>query len=78
MQDNVIEQQNKQEMPVTGENANEASIFARLFPGESGVRFNFDDVREFLNDPLIALIATDLTVSIIFICWNLKSRDLKL
>uniref|UniRef100_A0A915PTN9 Uncharacterized protein n=1 Tax=Setaria digitata TaxID=48799 RepID=A0A915PTN9_9BILA len=48
-----------EEMPV--ENVAEAAFFNQIFPTNSGMRFNFDDIREFLHDPLIALIATDLT-----------------
>lgn len=50
-------------IPMTGRNVTETTFFNRIFPSDSGMRFNFDDIREFLHDPLIALIATDLTVS---------------
>ncbi|EFO14432.2 hypothetical protein LOAG_14086 [Loa loa] len=48
-------------IPMTGGNVTEAAFFNRIFPSSTGMRFNFDDIREFLHDPLIALIATDLT-----------------
>ncbi|KAL3989486.1 hypothetical protein ACH3XW_27865 [Acanthocheilonema viteae] len=50
-------------IPITEEGnvITEAAFFNRIFPSNSGIRFNFDDIREFLHDPLIALIATDLT-----------------
>ncbi|CAG9531143.1 unnamed protein product [Cercopithifilaria johnstoni] len=45
-----------------GGNATEEAFFNRIFPERnSGMRFNFDNIREFLHDPLIAIIATDLT-----------------
>ncbi|EJW87797.1 hypothetical protein WUBG_01291, partial [Wuchereria bancrofti] len=49
-------------IPMTGANVTEATFFNQIFLSNSGMRFNFDDIREFLHDPLIALIATDLTV----------------
>ncbi|VIO88608.1 Uncharacterized protein BM_BM8459 [Brugia malayi] len=47
-------------IPMTGVNVAEAAFFNQICPSSSGMRFNFDDIREFLHDPLIALITTDL------------------
>ncbi|VDN33234.1 unnamed protein product [Gongylonema pulchrum] len=62
MTNEEVDQRDKQEVLMGEESSSEAMLFARLFHGDSGVRFNFDEVREFLRDPHIALIASDLTV----------------
>ncbi|VDN21164.1 unnamed protein product [Gongylonema pulchrum] len=57
-----MDQRDKEEALMGEEDSSEAMLFARLFRGDSGVRFNFDEARVFLRDPHIALIASDLTV----------------